>query len=146
MPFLIPMRHSYASIAVIAFAIGFVTGCGPRRHEVIGRVAFEDGTAYDGEGVVVAEAVVDGKPIMAKALIEKDGRFTLAGRNEHEGVLGGQYQVRLAPPRRDGGVDDKKSESKMPFDRKFLKFETSGLTFTVGSGSNELLINLGPKP
>ncbi|MFM1903244.1 MAG: hypothetical protein RLZZ440_1144 [Planctomycetota bacterium] len=108
-------------------------------------MAYADGSPYAAEGFVIAEAVVDGKPIMARGMINPDGSFTLTGRNRDEGVLAGSYRLRLVPPPLAGGIDSPQAQL-MPFDKKFMKFDTSGLTHEVTGGGGELRIDLGPKP
>lgn len=131
-----------ASAAALILA---VAGCGRPRYTVSGRVAYSDGTPYASEGFVIAEAVVDEKPIMARGLIGPDGRFTLAGRNQDDGIMAATYKLRLVPPPLVGGIDSPQAQ-KMPFDKKFMQFDTSGLSFEVRSSSDDLEIDLGPKP
>jgi len=141
---MLPSRLPSWSVVLLA-AVGLLAGgCGRPRYAVEGRVVYADGSPYGGEGFVIAEAVVDGKPLMARGMIGDDGRFTLTGRNRDEGVLAGSYRIRLVPPPLAGGIDSPGGQA-MPFDKKFMQFETSGLTLEV-SGSDELEIELGPKP
>ena len=83
--------------------------------------------------------------VSARAMIEADGTFTLAGRQEGDGVMAGTYRVRLVGPRNSGDVDSG-APIPLPFDKKFLAFETSGLTLEVGTGQADLVIDLGAKP
>jgi len=94
---------------------------------------------------VIAEATIDGKPVSARAEIAKDGTFTLLGRGEGDGVLQGTYRVRLIGPRNSGDIDAG-ALVPLPFHKKFAAFDTSGLTLEIGSGKNELVIDLGDKP
>jgi len=117
--------------SVLFVAALLTTGCEPPRYEVSGRISYADGSPF----------------VMARSTIRPDGTFLLAGRNEHEGMLAGRYRLRLIPPRGVGeaSIDDP-GAPQLPFDRRFLDFETSGLTCEVGPDSSELQIDLGTKP
>jgi hypothetical protein len=133
--------------SVLFVAALLTTGCEPPRYEVSGRISYADGSPFAAPGFVVAEGEADGRPVMARSTIRPDGTFLLAGRNEHEGMLAGRYRLRLIPPRGvgDASIDDP-GVPQLPFDRRFLDFETSGLTCEVGPDSGEIQIDLGTKP
>lgn len=120
-------------------------GCGRPRYTVRGKVVRDGGAAYTEQGFVVAEAVIDGKPVSGRGTIAADGTFTLSGRGEGDGVMSGTYRVRLVAPRGAGDIDSGGS-TPLPFDKKFTSFETSGLTIEVGAGSNDYTITLEPAP
>jgi hypothetical protein len=132
------------AVLILSIALG-LGGCGRPRYSVSGRASYANGEAYTGQGFVVAEATVDGKPVSARAMIAADGTFTLAGRQEGDGVMAGTYRVRLVGPRNSGDVDSG-APIPLPFDKKFLAFETSGLAIEVGKGQHNLVIDLGGKP
>lgn len=132
---------------ILAVAVTLTTGCEPPRYDVAGQIIYADGSPFTATGFVVAEGDADGTSVMARSIIGPDGRFLLTGRNEHEGMLAGRYRLRLVPPRGVGERSiDEPSSPQLPFDRRFLEFETSGLTYDVGSDSGEVRIDLGPKP
>jgi hypothetical protein len=120
-------------------------GCEPPRYAVNGRITYADGSPFEGQGFIVAEGDGGAAPVMARSTIRVDGTFTLAGRHEREGMLAGMYRLRLIPPRGggEGGIDDP-GGPRLPFDRRFLEFETSGLTYEVGPGSGDVSIVLEP--
>jgi hypothetical protein len=133
-------------IAVMIACLALVhAGCGRPRYSVQGRVSYANGEAYAAQGFVVAEATIDGKAVSARSMIAPDGTFTLAGRQEGDGVMAGSYRVRLVGPRNSGDIDAG-ALTALPFDKKFLAFETSGLALEVGKGQADLVIDLGPKP
>jgi hypothetical protein len=138
------LRLARVGMSVCLLAL---TGCEPPRYEVGGRVTYADGSPFTAPGFIVAEGETAGGPVMARSTIRPDGSFVLTGRNEREGMLAGRYRLRLIPPRGvgEGSIDDP-TTPKLPFDRKFLDFETSGLSHEVGAGMNEIKIDLGPKP
>jgi hypothetical protein len=138
------IRCRRVAVLTLSFAL-VLGGCGRPRYAVRGRASYANGEAYAGQGFVVAEATIEGKPVSARAMIEADGTFTLAGRQEGDGVMAGTYRVRLVGPRNSGDVDSG-APIPLPFDKKFLAFETSGLTLEVGTGQADLVIDLGAKP
>ncbi len=141
------MRSHRLTYGMATLALLAAPGCEPPRYEVGGRIAYADGTPFAAPGFIVAEGETASGPVMARSTIRPDGSFVLAGRNEREGMLAGRYRLRLIPPRGvgDGNIDDPTSP-RLPFDSRFLEFETSGLTYEVGPALKEIQIDLGPKP
>jgi hypothetical protein len=125
---------------IVASAGLLAGGCGRPKYPVRGVVVHDDGTPYAGGGVVAMEAEIDGKRCMARGGIGKDGRFVLASERPDDGAFAATYRVRVLPPVVIDGP------APAGIDAKFTDFETSGLTFEVGSGSNDYTITLGPKP
>lgn len=141
------MRPPLLTFSMMALALLAAAGCEPPRYEVGGRITYADGTPFAAPGFIVAEGETAGGPVMARSTIRPDGSFVLAGRNEREGMLAGRYRLRLIPPRGvgDGNIDDPTSP-RLPFDSRFLEFETSGLAYEVGPALKDIRIDLGPKP
>jgi hypothetical protein len=152
--------HRIAATAGLGVALA-MSGCGTPRYPVSGTISYDDGSAYTGGGIVVLEGVVDGKAVMTRASIRPDGTFiTNPGRSG--GAFAGRYRIRLIPPpprlppppedvaapedARPVVVDE--ANTPLAFDKKFLKFETSGLEWTVGRGSDgqPFAIKLGTRP
>ena len=128
---------------LLAAALGILSvgvGCSRPKYEVKGVVAYDDGTPYSGGGIVAMEAEIDGKRVMARGAIGPDGRFTLASQRPEDGAFAGTYRVRVLPQVVIDGPPPK------GLDPRFQSFDTSGLSFEVGSGKNEFTISLGPKP
>jgi hypothetical protein len=130
----LPLAAALVGILLVA------AGCGRPKYEVTGAVAYDDGTPYSGGGIVAMEAEIDGKRVMARGAIGSDGRFTLASQRPDDGAFAGTYRVRVLPQVVIDGPPPK------GLDPRFQSFDTSGLSFEVGSGKNELTISLGPKP
>lgn len=130
----LPLAATLAGILLVA------GGCGRPKYEVTGVVAYDDGTPYAGGGIVAMEAEIDGKRVMARGAIGPDGRFTLASQRPEDGAFAGTYRVRVLPPVVVDGPATK------GLDSRFQSFDTSGLSFEVGTGKNEFTISLGPKP
>ena len=134
-------RHSTFIAAALAILLGgAMAGCGRPKYPVTGIVVHEDGTPFTGGGIVAMETEIDGKRVMSRGGIDGDGRFVLASERPGDGAFSGTYRVRVLPhvvidgPATVGIAD------------RFQSFETSGLSFEVGSGKNEFTITLGPKP
>lgn len=131
-------------IPAVFLLLALAPGCGPGRADVSGRVAYEDGTPVE-EGTVIGEATVDGKPVGVQGNIAKDGTFRWGGARPGDGALPGSYRV-LVMPRALG--DSELAAGKVPaVDRKFARYETSGITFDVKPGKNTLNIAVTrPRP
>jgi hypothetical protein len=136
-------RRLLRVLAVLVLS-ALAPGCGSGRYPVAGRVTYEDGTPVE-EGTVIGEAEVDGKLVGVQGNIGKDGTFRWGGETAGDGALPGNYRV-LVMPRALG--DSEKAEGKVPaVDGKFGKYDTSGLTFEVKPGKNDLPITVTrPKP
>lgn len=121
----------FVAIALLMLGVG---GCGPRLYPVQGTVTFEDGAPVSGGLVVFESAGADGKAsVMARGAIQADGRYELSTDRPGDGVPAGQYRVRLVPP--EPSLDGRTSPAPS-FDRRYTRFQTSGLEFEVKPGSN----------
>ena len=119
--------------------IVLVSGCGSGRYTVTGRVTYEDGTPVEG-GTVIGEATVNGKPVGVQGNIEKDGTFTWGTERAGDGAVPGTYRVIVMPI---ALRDTELGEGKRPaVSSKYTKYETSGITFEVKAGKNELKITV----
>jgi hypothetical protein len=133
-------RVRFLLAAALVGILLVAAGCSRPKYEVKGVVAYDDGTPYSGGGIVAMEAEIDGKRVMARGAIGSDGRFTLASQRPDDGAFAGTYRVRVLP---QVVIDGPATRG---LDPRFQSFDTSGLSFEVGSGKNELTISLGPKP
>jgi hypothetical protein len=126
-------------VMALLFLSAVAPGCGSGRYPVTGRVTYEDGSPVE-EGTVIGEAEVNGKAVGVQGNIEKDGSFRLGGEKAGDGAFPGHYRV-LVMPRALG--DSEKAEGKIPaVDGKYGKYETSGITFEVKPGRNDLPITV----
>lgn len=132
---------------LVVIAAIMISGCGDRRFPIEGKVCYEDGTPYSGGGVVVMETTVGTKMIMKRAPINSDGTFCTAAGTP-SGALAGTYRVRILPAADDEERNEGKPPPPLPYDKKFLSFETSGLEWVVGpeKSSRDLMIDLGRRP
>lgn len=134
-------RRRGAGVLVL---LALVSGCGSGRHPVTGRVTYADGTPVEA-GTVIGEATVDGKPVGVQGNIAGDGTFSWGADRAGDGALPGNYRVAVMPVALG---DSELAAGKQPaVDGKYTKYETSGITFEVKPGKNELNITVGrPKP
>jgi hypothetical protein len=142
-------RWKFARLRVLVPLLILVVasgGCGAGRATVTGRVTYEDGTPVEG-GTVIGEATVDGKLVGVQGNIGSDGHFTWGGERAGDGAYPGNYRVIVMPVALG---DSELAEGKRPaVDAKYGKYDTSGITFEVKPGKNELNIKVtrpGQKP
>jgi len=124
----------FITVALLAVALA---GCGGK-YPVRGTVTYDDGTPVT-KGLVVVERVGGGPAVTARGEIQSDGRYELSTDKPGDGVPAGKYRVLLNPLDLSDVPDEQKV---LPFDLKYLKFETSGLEFEVKSGSTEYPITV----
>src|SRR5262245_63721747 len=129
---------------VVLSLLALTAGCGSSRYPVTGRVTYEDGTPVEA-GTVIGEAMVNGKAVGVQGNIEKDGTFSWGTDRAGDGALAGQYRVIVMPVALG---DSELAEGKQPaVDGKYTRYDTSGITFEVKPGKNELNITVSrPKP
>jgi len=117
-----------------------IPGCGRPKYPVSGMVAYDDGSPFTSGGIVAMETEIDGKRVMSRGGIGKDGRFVLASEKPDDGAFAGSYRVRVLPH----VVVDGPPSVGIP--ERMQSFETSDLTFEVGPQQQDFTIKLGPKP
>jgi hypothetical protein len=120
----------------VALLVAALAGCGGGMYPVRGTVTYDDGTPVT-KGLVVFERVSGGPAVTARGQIQPDGRYELSTDKPGDGVPVGKYRVLLNPLDLSDVPDEQRV---LPFDIKYLKFETSGLEFEVKSGSNDFPI------
>src|SRR5581483_1973868 len=114
-------------------------GCGGEAlHPLRGTVTLDDGTPVT-QGVVVFERSAGGKPVTARGESRPDGSYQVGTRTPGDGVPPGKYRVLVKPLDLDDVPDEDKT---LPFDLKYLKYDTSGLEYEVKAGPNEFPIQL----
>lgn len=120
----------FAALAALLFL-----GCGgPKNYPVRGKVVFQnDGRPLRG-GTVLFERVEEPKE-QASGELDDDGLFEL-GNTRGLGAIPGEYQVLLEPP------PSVSETGRLPYDSRYLRFETSGLTYTLQPKDNELEIRI----
>lgn len=137
------MRTLQAGRLLLLVIAAVACGCGQSRYDVSGRVAYDDGQPFTGGGLIALEGTVGGKAVMARGAIEPDGRFMVSAGKPGQGVLAGSYRVRLIPSHT---VNVDAPATPLPYDKKFLDCDTSGIAVDVGRGTKDFTISLGPRP
>jgi hypothetical protein len=137
MPLPMRSRRSVRPAAVVALAC-CLPGCASGLYPVKGTVTLDDGSPLT-RGLVVFERVDGGAAITARGNVAPDGSYELSTGKPGDGVPPGRYKVLVNPLDPSDVPDEKKN---LPFDVKYMKFETSGLEFEVKAGPNEFPIKL----
>jgi hypothetical protein len=133
-----PVLARRSVLAATGLLALFVAGCGRGMSPVHGIVTLDDGTPLT-KGLVVFEGQADGKAVMARGEIKPDGTYQLGTVKAGDGAWPGKYRVLINPMDLSDLPDEQKH---IPFDYKYMKYETSGLEFEVKPGSNEFPIKL----
>src|SRR5262245_22596355 len=123
---------------VLLIPLAALAGCSSGKHPVRGTVTLDDGTPLT-KGLVVFERVEGGPPISARGDIGPNGRYELSTDKPGDGVPVGKYKVLINPLDSSDVPDEQK---KLPFDMKYMKFETSGLECEVKAGGTDYPIKL----
>ncbi len=130
---------------VVALAVG-VVGCGgPKPYKVKGKVIFKGDKKPMTGGQVIFLSV--GEPqMMATGLVEPDGTFSLDSQFGH-GAVEGEYRVRVEPEIPDGPQQGRmlrnpRAAMATIVDKRYLDVNTSGLTFLIKPGENDLTIEV----
>ena len=121
-----------------------LSGCGSGRVSVSGKVTYDDGTPVEA-GSVIGEATVNGKVVAVQGTIRADGSFSWGGDREGDGAVPGHYKVIVVPV----SLSEYQQSQGMTaaVDGKYTRYDTSGLSFDVTPGPNELNITVSrPKP
>jgi hypothetical protein len=127
--------HDWLAASLVSGSlIAAAAGCNSPRLVPVGGVVVD----ADGEpvaGGVIEIASEDGGSA-ARGRIGRDGRFTLA-TGGRPGVLPGRYSVVILPPADPSEARLRSHAHREPargIDRRFARYETSGLTLEVAEG------------
>jgi hypothetical protein len=104
---------------------------------VRGKVTLPGGKPVPGS-LVIFEGEVGGKTISARGEVGEDGSFSMGTYTPGGGVPVGTYRVSVAPP----PVANPDAPYVSPFNARFSRVDTSGLTFEVKPGTNEFPIEV----
>jgi hypothetical protein len=122
-------------------------GCGSRKlatYPVSGKVTFENGAPLSTGGIIMFQSVAakDQPVSTAAGTIEADGTFKLSTFTDGDGAPAGKYRALVMPKRDAGNAGQFGRTPAPPLDPRFQSYDTSGLTFTVEQGNNELKVVL----
>jgi hypothetical protein len=135
--------HRRFPLVLLAGSLVGLTGCdsGPKVYPVTGKVVTKGkGQVKDLAGYSVQFQSVSDPTEMPGGPIEEDGTFTLytqVGGNAITGVKEGTYKACLVPPAGGGGAPP-----PLVIPRRYTKFETSNLQYTITSGQNDITIEV----
>ncbi|MFO0811045.1 MAG: carboxypeptidase-like regulatory domain-containing protein [Gemmataceae bacterium] len=122
--------------AILALTVALV-GCagGKRLYPVEGTVLFDDGKPATSlaKGTVSLESIEDKSN--ASGQIQADGTFRIRSPLGQDGVPAGTYRVVVLPPE---GAD----RNRPPVDRRYGRYETSGIEITVKDEPNKVTITV----
>jgi hypothetical protein len=119
-----------------------LTGCGDRLYPVRGTVTLDDGTPVT-KGMIICERYEGGPPVSAQGAIQPDGTYRLGTAKPGDGLPPGKYRVLINAMDLSDLPDDKKD---IPFDSRYLNFQTSGLELEVRNGEVDYPIRLAKSP
>src|SRR5205085_8237455 len=127
--------------AAAAFLLLVAPGCDKANstlYPVHGKVTLADGQPL-AKGMVIFERRDGGGVITARGDLKPDGTFQLGTNKPGDGAPTGKYRVLIKP----ADISDVPDEERtLPFDNKYLKFETSGLTFEVKAAPLDVAMKL----
>jgi hypothetical protein len=140
-----------------ALATVFLVGCGkrgPTTYPVEGRVVFADGSLMPG-GTIEFESLGNGSSesgpagLNARGVIGSDGTFTVITPPDRKGAVLGPHRVlvrALAPdhdePALGEAIPARQALEQQVIDRRFERYETSGLQVTVEPNPNQFTIQV----
>lgn len=118
---------------ILTLVACFVSGCGDAsrmpRYAARGVVTYPDGSPVPTGGIVEFRLITtEIRPASARGHINEDGTFELSTYEPGDGAFEGTHQALVAPPPPRGPAE---AFLPQPIDRKYGRFETSGLEFTV---------------
>lgn len=115
-----------------------VLGCGGGQFEtypVKGSVKFPNGAPLAG-GSVEFQSIEDfAKRLTARGRIDENGHFEMSTFEPNDGVIAGKHRVIVAPALPPGKINPYQKPKPL-VNNKYLRFETSGLEFTVDPHEN----------
>ena len=133
--------RQFSRLGVVAFLLAATVGCGGNSYQPVrGQVVFTDNspaTALEGGQVVFRTKGGEGKVLTATGSIDAQGRFVLGTDTTNDGAAIGKYEILITPPSGSGDTP-----VAGIIDRKYEKFETSGLSQDVVKGENNLTLTV----
>ncbi|QDT68811.1 hypothetical protein MalM25_17360 [Planctomycetes bacterium MalM25] len=126
--------------ACVTLVVALSTGCndGLRLHPVQGRVLLENDTPLDG-GTVIAETLDGEIRRSANGDIGSDGTFSLGTLAAGDGAVEGDYIVAVMPRALSEGD---RAQAGPAFHPRYSDPMTSGITFRVDPGENEVVLRV----
>jgi hypothetical protein len=142
----LPSRFASAFIAVLVCVA--ISGCGNGLAKVSGTVLVDDQPLHGGNGnvrVTVQFQPASGVGPTAMGLADENGKYTLSTGSQ-VGIQPGEYLVSCAAEELVVNKAGATTGARQITDPKYASAKTSGLRFTVQSGSNDFDISLKSSP
>ena len=138
-----------AKVPMFSVALGvLLLGCGadnPQTYPVKGTGVFTDGSHLPHGGLVLTELVQEGTfPVNARGIIGDDGSFQLTTYDDGDGAVPGEHRFLVRAQRIAMEEVTKPIVPSPVIDKRFERFETSGLRYTVQETENEFKIEVEP--
>ena len=112
-------------------------------YAVKGRVVYPDGSPVTAGVVMFLSTSLKGKEFNARGEIQSDGSYVLSTFEVGDGVVGGKHQALV---RELAVLVSEMAEDETPsppaIDRKFARFDTSGLAFDISRDQTDLTITV----
>jgi len=125
--------------ATLAVGLVILAGCGSGfdLRSVSGQITLRDGTPLAGVRITCECPELR---VSATAVTDEHGHFRLTTLDSGDGAPVGSYQVAVV----DARGEDMDDPTPIRIHARYRRYETSGLTFSVGDGTNEWEIRLDP--
>jgi hypothetical protein len=138
------MKRHCLRLGLVAAVLAAVAGCGASKVQVAGKLEWADGKAAVelADGQVIFESAET--KTSARGVIGKDGTFRINTDGASDGVLPGTYQVAIVEHRPAPEGTTQMPPQHLP--DKYYSFASSGLTATVTSGVNDIVLKLERMP
>jgi hypothetical protein len=134
----------FVSLSVSLFFMSLISGCGPSKGQVAGKVVWSDGSPakelVDGQVIFESEEL----RISARGVIKADGSFNINTETTSDGVMLGTFKVAIVEHRPISEGDTKYPPQYLQ--NKYIDFKSSGLNATVKGGTNEITLTLDRMP
>lgn len=125
-------------------AVALATGCGPtlpskpQTYPVHGAVKLQGSPVHGGD-IEFMQVDMNAGGIEARSVITKDGEYNASSFVDQEGMVPGEYKVRL---RQYVGMPGKLGVEPTTIPKKYLDYDTSGLKYTIKAEDNAIDIDL----
>lgn len=142
---MVPCRSRVLGLVAAVVSCCTLAGCGgantPDTGNVSGVVTYNGAPLSD---VMVTFVPSNGRP--ASGPTDAAGKYTLSTFGTDDGAVLGEHKITITSAQADipmpGTPEEAQAAPKAPFPQSYMSVETSTLTATVESGSNEINLEL----
>lgn len=121
-------------LIVVGLLMCCVIGCGRRTYPVRGKVTFKDGTPLTQGTIAFMPLDEENKKVSCRAFIREDGTYEAGTYQDTDGAYEGRYELAVSPGFPPN--PDRPPKGWPPINRRFGRFEESGLKLTVKPETN----------